>query len=659
MSGLDTRLRAVMRRGVLALALLGALVLAAPAAAAAVPPAPVPIDRGWELSFDHATWTPTTVPGVFDGRPEASLFGGRIGWYRVSFTAPPAGEDYTWALRFEAVRRVADVTLNGVPIGHHDDPYVPFELPASSLRPGELNTLEVRVDNRKGSEPREGWWNWGGIPRPVTLVPRGRVGIEDAAVLTRAIAPQRATMLFDGWVVNRSAEPLAPRISVTLRPPRGQAVEVAHAAGELAPGQRRHVRFTFAVPRPQLWAPDHPVLYQERVEATAGDRVEQRDLGHVGIRTVRVRGGLLEVNGRPVELRGAAIQEDVAGRGPALTDADMDAIVAKLKALHATVTRAHYLLNDRLLDRLDRAGIMVWSQAPIYHRDRLLETEADRETALATLRGTVLEARRHPSVLTHSVANELSTVPDTVPGTRAYVDRARRLVGELDPSVPPSIDTLSYPGYPRAETYARFPLLGVNSYFGWYPGKEDHPVGNLADLKPYLERMHRMYPRSALVMTEFGAEATMDGPATRKQTYAFQAEYVRRNLEIVEDEPFMSGAIYWTLQEFAVKPFWDGGADLPEIRTDAIHNKGLISYAGEVKPAWHVAEREFADTPLYPAGPERAGRPGQAVGWLLLAFLPMAILALLLVAAWALRDIWRLTRPPEAQVLALPARRAA
>ena len=647
-----------MRRPRSALTLLVLLALAGSARASTSPPAPVPVASGWQLSFDHQTWRDTTVPGVFDGNTPANEFGGRVGWYRVTFTGPTAPAGYDWALRFESVRRVADVTLNGVPIGTNSDPYVPFELPATGLRPGQPNTLEVRVDNRKAHEPREGWWNWGGIVRPVTLVPRGRVALTDAAVMTQGVADGHATMLFDGTFANRSGAPLAPSVAVSLRPPGAAATRVTHAVGSLSPGEERRVRFTFTVRDPRLWAPDHPALYDEAIDTTAGGRVEQRDTGHIGIRTVQVRHGVLVLNGRPVQLRGASIMEDVKGRGPALTDADMDAIVAKLKALHANVTRAHYLLNERLLDRLDRAGIMVWSQAPIYHRDRLLETPQQRAVALATVRGTVLGARVHPSVITHSVANELSTVPDTVPGTRDFVDAARRLVTDLDPTIPPSIDTLSYPGYDRAKTYASFPLIGVNSYFGWYPGKVDHPVGNLADLRPYLEKMHRLYPGSALVVTEFGAEATEDGPADRKQTYAFQADYVARNLRIVDSLPFVQGAIYWTLQEFAVKPYWDGGANIGAIRTDSIHNKGLISYGGFVKPAWHVAEREFARTPLYrpTAGP---ARPADPLGWFLLGLLPLAILAMLLVSAWALRDIWRFTRPPEAQVLPLPRRRAA
>jgi beta-glucuronidase len=163
-------------------------------------------------------------------------------------------------------------------------------------------------------------------------------------------------------------------------------------------------------------------------------------------------------------------------------------------------------------------------------------------------------------------------------------------------------------------------------------------------------------------VTEFGAEATLDGPADRKQTYAFQADYVKQVLGIVARDPNISGAIYWTLREFAVKPYWDGGAEIASIRTDAIHNKGLISYDGRrVKPAFDVAAREFAATPLYRTAPTSApaARPADPLGWVLALSVPLGILAMLLLSGWALRDIWRSTRPPEAQVLALPRRHAA
>ncbi len=101
------------------------------------------------------------------------------------------------------------------PLGEHRDPYVPFELPATGLRPGEPNTLVVRVDNRKGREPREGWWNWGGIVRPVTLVPLGRLALAEPGLLYRGDG--RVTL--DGRLANRSRIALPARVRVTLRAP--------------------------------------------------------------------------------------------------------------------------------------------------------------------------------------------------------------------------------------------------------------------------------------------------------------------------------------------------------------------------------------------------------------------------------------------------------
>ena len=163
-------------------------------------------------------------------------------------------------------------------------------------------------------------------------------------------------------------------------------------------------------------------------------------------------------------------------------------------------------------------------------------------------------------------------------------------------------------------------------------------------------------------MTEFGAESTMDGPEDVKETYAFQARYVQQNLDIVEKVGFLSGAIYWTLREFAVKPDWDGGA-LRDVPRDGIHNKGLMTYDGDRKPAWAVAERAFEATPLYrsPSRAQlRAARTPDPAG---LPFLPLVGTLALLLALLGLstlivrlgRDVWRMgdqpapPAPPQAQ----------
>ncbi len=671
----------MLRVSLYVLAILVALALPAGALAADPPPA-VPLTQGWQFSLDPGdhglgadwqsgragtNWEPTTVPRVLEANPIKANFPGTIGWYRVTFTGPPTAQGMGWWLHFGEVRRTAKVWLNGHVIGTHRDPYVPFELPASGLIPGQPNTLVVRADNRRVRGTREGWWNWGGITRPVSLVARGPVVLHDVGVLPkRTCAGSKChwVALVDGWLENRSRS-LAqrPTVRLSLRAPDGHVSSGGIRPRTLRPGERVRVRFGVPVSGDiKLWAPESPSLYDATVRTGLGTRVVQSDQLRIGLRTVAVVNGALRLNGRVLDLRGASIQEDLPGRGPAMTDADVETIVDELKALGANVTRAHYLLDDRLLRRFDEEGILVWSQAPVYHRDAKLKTPGERSYELEDLRNTILGARNHPSVIVNSVANELTWRPDLHKTTRIWMENAATLARDLDPTRPVAIDILSYPRVPKQPVYRYFDLLGINSYYGWYLGKKKNSTKNLADLEPYLRAMHAKYPRMGLVMTEFGAEATEDGPADMKQTYAFQTQYLKRNLDIIDRLGFMGGAIYWTAREFAVKPHWDGGGDEAQPR-DSIHNKALITYDGRPKPAYAVAQAAFRATPLYRNDPAAVARAKLADSG---SFLPRTLLvlgvfgfvgALLVLDALCLRDIWRY-RPREAQVVELRRRAA-
>ena len=559
----------------------------AAATAGAAPPETIPLANGWQFARDAqdrglaegwaagagaASWQPVQMPHVFDPRPLGMLFSGSVGWYRLSLDPGETRDGQSWHLQFEQVRRVARIWLNGVEIGRHSDPYVPFEMPATGLRPGQPNRLVLRVDGRKDERLREGWWNWAGVTRPVRLVARGAVSLDELGVMPRTDCNQgcRATVLVDATVTNRSSIPLEPNVSVRLTAPSGTPTVKDVGVQRLEPGA--HVRVRFSLPvngPPELWTPQTPQRYQVEVSTRIGGSEAQIDRLAIGLRSVRVRNGLLLLNGRAMQLRGASIQEDVLGRGAALTTADIDRVVAELKALGADITRAHYALSERMLDRLDAAGILVWSQAPIYHRDALLTTAAQRAEALRTVRKTVLATRNHPAVITHSVGNEFSARADRHSGTRRFLTAARRLTRDLDPTLPTSVDLLSYPGMDRQRAFAQFDLLGANAYFGWYRGKRRHSTARLGDLEPFLRRLRRQYRRQGIVLSEFGAEATFTGRAGTKGSYAFQRRYVRRVLKTIQRLRFVSGAIYWTLQEFAVKPVWEGGDERAGVRRDS------------------------------------------------------------------------------------------
>jgi hypothetical protein len=572
---------------------------------AGTPTGPVATPPAAQVAQGPENWRRTSVPNVFDPNATARFYGGTVRRYRVSFTGPDTPPGWSWTLLFESVRRAARVYLNGRLIGGNRDPYTPFTVAARGLKPGQRNDLLVIVDSRKDPKLPEGWWNWGGIVRPVRLVPAGHAELDGLGLMSRVSCRRpasscKAQVLLDGALERHGGARIDPKVTVRVQSPRGRITKKTFKLPKQR-ASRRRLQLSMDVPAPVLWSPDRPALYRARVTLRDGKAVQQVVRKQIGLRSVEVKAGLLYLNNRRVILRGASIHEDMPGNGAALSSADMDRIVADLKELGANVTRAHYLMNDRLLSRFDKAGIMVWNQAPVWQRDHganLLRLPRERNRALLTVRRTVKAARSHPSVITHSVANELTFTPDNRAGSKRFLTAAAQFARDADPTIPISTDIKSRVGIPEQFTYQVFDMLGINQYFGWYKWVEE-----FGDLGPYLIEMRDLYPSHALVMTEFGSEALPEFAAAAtdfKGSFSFQADHTERTLNVVDSAAFLSGAIYWTLREFEIFPGWTGGAPKragPNPNTR--HHKGLLSYGGQKKPAWHVAHNHFTRTPLY------------------------------------------------------------
>ena len=59
--------------------------------------------------------------------------------------------------------------------------------------------------------------------------------------------------------------------------------------------------------KPELWSPDSPVLYNLQIIATKGDKPVAAGTVRIGFRSFEIRDGQFHLNGRPVFLRGIAI----------------------------------------------------------------------------------------------------------------------------------------------------------------------------------------------------------------------------------------------------------------------------------------------------------------------------------------------------------------
>jgi beta-glucuronidase len=369
----------------------------------------------------------------------------------------------------------------------------------------------------------------------------------------------------------------------------GQELRFTPAA---VPGRSFHLfRASVRLHNPRLWSPRHPTLYRVKLSLLLDGGEVQSYTQHTGIRSFKVdQDGRLLLNGDPVSLRGANVHEDDPVRGAALGPAEIGRNMDMLHELGATMIRAHYPLHPLALELADRYGMLVWSEVPVYQMsDALFRRARVRRQALAMLKGMINRDRSHASVLVWSLGNENTSRPGR--GFSRYVREAARLAHGLDPT---RLVGLAFPGYPtvgKQPLYTSLDALGVNDYFGWYPGPQSS-IADRAALAPYLERLHYDYPRQALFVTEFGAEANRPGPITDKGTYAFQQDFLAYHLNVFATKPFLNGALVWILKDFRVKPGYEGGNPLP---TPPLNQKGLVDSAGTRKPAFDTVRRLFSD----------------------------------------------------------------
>src|SRR5436305_8269687 len=140
-----------------------------------------------------ATWTTVSVPhtwnrvGYYKDAPTSHINTAQnvvttqgVGWYKLVFTPPARVAGMESFLQFDAASRTATVWLNGTMLGTHRGGFSRFRLDSTAaLKPGQANTLTVKVDNTKpalGSStadvlPLTGdFFVYGGLYRPVSLV---------------------------------------------------------------------------------------------------------------------------------------------------------------------------------------------------------------------------------------------------------------------------------------------------------------------------------------------------------------------------------------------------------------------------------------------------------------------------------------------------------
>jgi len=564
-----------------------------------------PTDTGrsdrYQRLKDFSSWSKISIPNAFNaGDASEASYTGSVAWYATQFNRPSAPRGANWIIQFNSANLRADVYLNGRKIGQHTGGNIPFEVPATSMRRG-VNTLVVRTDSRLSltsvpsieeriDQLTGGWWNFGGLLREVVLRRVSRVDVSDVSTRSYFTASKGKAKGSARIVVVATVKNLGRRARIQLRGRYGGST-VRFRRTLMKAGSTAQIFGTTRIRKPRLWSPLSPKLYDVKVTAP-GVSFKSK----AGIRKFAVSSkGILTMNGLKTRLRGVSFHESDLKTGAAWSPAQRGANNALFKKLGVNMIRSHYPLAPQQMEWADKNGVLVWSQVQNFRaRNSQLRTKRYPRQVVKLTKEMVAQYRKYTSVLTWNLSNE------AVPSDTKYLDemfvKQIKEVKKLDPQALISAD---YQSSPEDElqhpAYRRMDILGVNEYFGWYPGQLGSTL-KVAALGPYMDYLHRIYSHQALFVTEFGAEASHHGSPDELGTYEFQTNFFTQQLNILRDLPYLNGLFAWALRDYWVRPDWTGGNPDP---TPPFSRKGLFEVDGSPKPAAELIEREFKATPPF------------------------------------------------------------
>ena len=527
--------------------------------------------------YDFATAPTLRVPGDWNTQvPQLFNYEGVI-WYERDFDFQPSTGSRTF-LHIGAANYRSHAWVNQKRVCDHEGGYTPFDCEVTAvLHPGS-NFVVIAVDATRLVDgiPSVGidWFNYGGLTRDVSLVTVPAAFIDDYDVhLAHASVFDRQSLdsqnlEITGYVHMLDA-PAGTSVSIDIPEAGANATVQTDASGTAA--------FRVKAAHLTLWSPETPRLY--KVHLTAGDDALTDD---IGFRDIRVDGTRILLNGAPVFLEGANMHAEAPVRGGrAYSQQDADTIVSYLKDLHANFVRfAHYPHDERMERATDKAGILVWSEIPLWQNISFDKPEV-YDKAVAMVKEMIRRDRNKASVILWSVSNETPNRPSRTKFLTDLANQARK----LDPTRPITSAIIG----PRPNGYEManndplcdvLDVIGQNEYVGWYEMTPEDA-----------DKIHWAFPQKPVVMSEFGAEAKYGnhGAPNQRWTEEQQVNVLEHQFLMLRKIPQLRGVAPWILMDFRSPT-----RNIPRLQ-DGYNRKGLIAEDGNRKLAFATVQKAYTE----------------------------------------------------------------
>jgi beta-galactosidase/beta-glucuronidase len=417
--------------------------------------------RSGDSPFDWRITVPFCYQSELSGIGDPSFHD--VVWYARTFAPSPGGERLL--LHFGAVDYRAAVWVNGTQVAEHEGGHTPFSADVTpALTEGE-NVVVVRAEDpsRDATIPRgKQYWKersegifytrTTGIWQTVWLEPVGRrridslrlspdvdaarvdvevgvEGFEPGLSLRLAVSVKGDSMLDDRMELRA---PLIQRSLALL--PRGAAPDTPHLS---------------EWPKPALWSPEHPDLYDLRLELLDADgNVLDAVESYFGMRKIEARDGKVLLNDRPYCQRLVLDQGYFpGGLLTAPTDEDLRKDIELAKEMGFNGARKHQKIEDpRWLLWADTLGFLVWGEmANAYQYSPKYVRRITGEWQEAVRRD-----HNHPCIVAWVPMNESWGVPElaTDPAQIDHLLSLYHLTRSLDRSRP----VVSNDGWEHART---------------------------------------------------------------------------------------------------------------------------------------------------------------------------------------------------------------
>lgn len=525
---------------------------------------------GWvQPEFSDSGWLDIPVPASWNGAIRDLWSYEGHGWYRRTVRVPKLWEGRRVEFFSEGANYRTVVYVNGERAGEHEGGYTPFAIRVDHLlKFGEENVLAVAVDNlpkpSRAPGRQFGWWNHGGLYRDVSLRVSNRTRIDDVTVVTD-VSDTNVDVSVTVVVEADDAGALDGVCELTLTDPTGVPVALADDAASRSvriEDGRGEVAFQFTLTDAHLWSPDTPNLYA--LDVTLRNESAPLDVWshRIGMRTFRVDGTRLLLNGEPIIIKGVNRHEEYPKTGRTHTASLLNTDLDLVEWLGANAIRCHYPNHRELYHRCDERGIMNMVEVPLWQWGRpLVETDDPKalDAAKTQLREIVKTYKNHACVFIWSVSNENLTQPKRSADPNA-VELARQtangnielveMAKALDPTRPVVEVSNEWPNDP---VHAHTDISAVNVYVGSpKPPLARHMDQPVQRLRAKMQGLREQVPDRPIIAAEYGEWTVLGLMTDYPPGEQFQAAKVTAFWDAFMSEENIIGGFIWCFSDYDV-----------------------------------------------------------------------------------------------------------